>query len=127
MKPKFDPDKPAVCVFNCKRLPARMLGRRKTTNSGSPPVVYLVDYGGLEHGEYFFDDGTSISANKYLVNIPEKRTVWRYTVVAPGSMLPDTFYRDTEEIAREGCAEWETVEGATVLEPPHPFEYEVPE
>ena len=125
--PKFCPENPAVCVMNGKTFPAHILGRRKTI-SGSTPVMYLVDYGDFEEVCYFHEDGSSdISSDFYMVNTPGKRTVWRYTVVVPGSMFPDTFYHNTEELARENLAKWETVEGAIVLEPPHPFEYEVTE
>ena len=124
MKPKFDPTKPAVCVKNDMRFPTRSLGRRKAARN-SLTLVYAIDYGKYEDVKYFYEDGTN-GWDLYLVNIPEKRTVWRYTVARP-ACTPYTFYWNTEEIARENCAKWETVEGATILEPPHPFEYEVPE
>ena len=125
MKPKFDPNKPAVCIHNGKRYPARSLGLRKA-GRGSP-YMYAIDYGEYEKVSSFYGDGTGdLGEGFYLVNIPEKRIVWRYTVARP-ACTPHTFYWNTEEIARENCAKWETVEGATVLEPPHPFEYAVPE
>lgn len=126
MKPKFDPKKPAVCVRgHSQRFPARFLAHM-ASNRGVPQLVYIIDYGEYEDVSYFYEDGTSnLGDNRYLVNAPEKRIVWRYTVVRP-ACTPYTFYWNTEEIAREGCAKWETVEGAIVLEPPHPFEYEVP-
>ena len=126
MKPKFDPNKPAVCVRGNKRFPARSVGRR-VVPCGAAPLVYMVDYGNGEVARYYYESGNgSFFDDGYLVNAPKKRIVWRYTVVRP-ACTPYTFYWNTEETAREGCAKWETVEGAVVLEPPHLFEYEVPE
>lgn len=125
MKPKFDPNKPAVCVRGNKRFPARSVG---VVPYGAAPLVYMVDYGGGEVARYYYESGNgSFLDDGYLINIPEKRVVWRYTVVCPVTGIVHTGYWSTEGLARESCAKWEKVEGVAILEPPHPFEYEVPE